>query len=201
MIDLFKVDSLEVTIKKLYNECVNNNFDIDIEEINVKDSYNRILAEDLVANVDVPAFDRSVVDGYAVIAKDTEAATEAAADDSASGSKGTINLWTFTDEVPGMVDKFLEANPDFGYDVNSTIIATTDGAYQPALDQALAAGGADAPDLYCAEEAFVLKYTQGDMAQFAAPYADLGIDVDSEISAAEIAPTQLISEQTMMEIL
>ena len=76
MIDLFKVDSLEETIKKLYNECVNNNFDIDIEEINVKDSYNRILAEDLVANVDVPAFDRSVVDGYAVIAKDTEAATE-----------------------------------------------------------------------------------------------------------------------------
>ncbi len=121
-------------------------------------------------------------------ADDTEAATEAAADDSASGSKGTINLWTFTDEVPGMVDKFLEANPDFGYDVNSTIIATTDGAYQPALDQALAAGGADAPDLYCAEEAFVLKYTQGDMAQFAAPYADLGIDVDAEVSAAEIAP-------------
>ena len=27
---------------------------------------------------------------------------------------GNINLWTFTDEVPGMVEKFLEAHPDFG---------------------------------------------------------------------------------------
>ena len=61
-----------------------------------------------------------------------------------------------------MVEKYLKDNPDFGYSVKSTIIATTDGAYQPALDQALAGGGNDAPDMYCAESAFVLKYTQGD---------------------------------------
>ncbi len=114
-----------------------------------------------------------------------EETTEATSD---GGSKGTINVWAFTDEVPGMIDKFVEAHPDFGYEINSTIIATTDGAYQPALDQALAAGGADAPDIYCAEAAFVLKYTQGDMYQYAAPYEDLGIDVDAEIAAAEIAP-------------
>ena len=128
----------------------------------------------------------------------TEAATEAQTEDggddatteatSDGGSKGTINVWAFTDEVPGMIDKFVEAHPDFGYDINATIIATTDGAYQPALDQALAAGGADAPDIYCAEAAFVLKYTQGDMYQYAAAYEDLGIDVDAEIAAAEIAP-------------
>ena len=76
MIDLLNVDSLEETIQKLYNECVNNGFDIDIEEIDVKDSLNRVLAEDVLASVDVPNFDRSVVDGYAVIAKDTEAATD-----------------------------------------------------------------------------------------------------------------------------
>ena len=52
-----------------------------------------------------------------------------------------INLWSFTDEVPGMVEKYLAANPDLGYTLNTTIIATTDGAYQPALDQALQAGG------------------------------------------------------------
>ena len=101
---------------------------------------------------------------------------------------GTINVWAFTDEVPKMIEKFKETHPDFAYDINPTIIATTDGAYQPALDQALAAGGADAPDIYCAEEAFVLKYTQGDMASFAAPYEDLGIDVQAEIDAAQIAP-------------
>ena len=115
-----------------------------------------------------------------------EPAEEAEAEAPAEGDN-VINLWSFTDEIPGMVDKFLEANPDFGYTVNTTIIATTDGAYQPALDAALAAGGADAPDIYAAEAAFILKYAQGDAYQYACPYKDLGIDVDAEIKAADIA--------------
>jgi hypothetical protein len=78
-------------------------------------------------------------------------------------------------------------NPDFDYEIKTTIIATTDGAYQPALDQALVSGGADAPDIYCAESAFVLKYTQGDAAQFAAPYKSLGISVDALLKKADIA--------------
>ena len=106
---------------------------------------------------------------------------------SAEASKGVINVFTFTDEVPKMIDRYIELNPDFGYTVNSTIIATTDGAFEPALDQALLAGGADAPDIYCAESAFVLKYTQGDMASYAAPYEDLGIDVAAATKAADIA--------------
>lgn len=99
-----------------------------------------------------------------------------------------INLWSFTDEVPKMLDKYKELHPDFPYEIKSTIIATTDGAYQPALDQALAAGGADAPDIFCAEAAFVLKYTKGDAAQYAAAYKDLGIDVDTLLKESEIAP-------------
>jgi hypothetical protein len=106
------------------------------------------------------------------------------------GAKGpvTINLWSFTDEIPGMVDKYIADHPDCGFTVNTTIIATTEGAYQPALDQALMSGGADAPDMYAAESAFVLKYSQGDMQQYASPYKDLGIDIDAAIKAAEIAP-------------
>ena len=42
-----------------------------------------------------------------------------------------------------MLDKYVASHPDFGYTINATIIATTDGLYQPALDQALAAGGKD----------------------------------------------------------
>lgn len=105
-------------------------------------------------------------------------------------SKGpvTINLWSFTDEIPGMVDKYIADHPDCGFTVNTTIIATTEGAYQPALDQALMSGGADAPDMYAAEAAFILKYSQGDMQQYAMPYKDLGIDIDAKIKAAEIAP-------------
>lgn len=98
-----------------------------------------------------------------------------------------INVWAFTDEVPNMIQKYKELHPDFPYEINSTIIATTDGAYQPALDQALAAGGAEAPDIYCAEAAFVLKYAQGDASGYAAPYEDLGIDVAADIEAADIA--------------
>ena len=116
-----------------------------------------------------------------------EPAAEEPAQEPAATGDNVINLWAFTDEVPTMVEKFLEQNPDFGYEVNSTIIETTDGAYQPALDQALASGGKDAPDIYCAEAAFVLKYTQGDASQYAAAYEDLGIDVASEIETADIA--------------
>lgn len=100
----------------------------------------------------------------------------------------TINVWSFTDEVPKMLEKFKELNPDFPYEFKTTIIATTEGAYQPALDQALAGGGADAPDIFCAESAFVLKYTQGDASQFAAAYKDLGIDVEARLIEADIAP-------------
>ena len=102
-------------------------------------------------------------------------------------AEGNINLWSFTDEVPGMVEKFLEAHPDFGYTVTPTIIATTEGAYQPALDSALQAGGDEQPDIYCAEAAFILKYSQGDMADYAMPYADLGIDIDAKLEESAIA--------------
>lgn len=99
-----------------------------------------------------------------------------------------LNLWSFTDEVPKMLEKYKENHPDFPYEIKTTIIATTDGAYQPALDQALAGGGADAPDMYCAEAAFILKYTQGDAYKYAAAYKDLGIDVDKLLVEADIAP-------------
>lgn len=101
----------------------------------------------------------------------------------------TINLWSFTDEVPKMVRQYVKQNPDFGekYTVECTIIATDGGAYQTALDNALVAGGDSAPDIYSAEAAFVLKYTQSDMAKFASTYKDLGIDVNAKIKEADIA--------------
>ncbi len=128
------------------------------------------------------------------------AATEAVADDAGDAGDAEVaedvqdnpednvlNVWAFTEEVPGMIQKYVEAHPDFPYEIKTTVIATTEGAYQPALDQALAAGGADAPDIYAAEAAFVLKYTQGDAAQYAAAYEDLGIDVDAKLDEAQIA--------------
>jgi ABC-type glycerol-3-phosphate transport system substrate-binding protein len=130
-------------------------------------------------------------------ADDGGAAPAPAADDggaapapapSASG-KTVINIYAFSDEVPKMFTKYLEVFPELAekYEANSTIISETDGAYQPALDQALAGGAATAPDVYAAEAAYILKYTQGDASAYAATYKDLGIDVDGLISAGDIA--------------
>lgn len=118
--------------------------------------------------------------------QNTQTETTAAA--AASSGKTILNVWSFTDEVPNMWNKFFELYPEYAekYEVNSTIIATTDGLYQPALDAALSSGGADAPDMYCAESAFILKYSQGDAANYAAAYEDLGIDT-SKIKSSEIA--------------
>ncbi len=97
-----------------------------------------------------------------------------------------INLWSFTTEVPDMVKQYISMNPDFGkkYTFDVTIVATTNGNYQPVLDQALKNGEVD---MYAAESAFVKKYTQGKGAEFAAAYKDLGIDVDKAIKDAQIA--------------
>ncbi|KAA8998826.1 carbohydrate ABC transporter substrate-binding protein [Paenibacillus spiritus] len=113
-------------------------------------------------------------------------AASAAAPAKGSGEKVTINLWSFTNEIPDMAKKYKELHPDANVDFKTTVIATTDGAYQPALDQALAAGGKDAPDIYAAESAFVLKYTQGDASSYAANYSDLGLD-DKMVKDAGIA--------------
>src|SRR5438067_2313016 len=48
------------------------------ERVSLHDTLGRVLAQDVVANIDVPAFDRSNVDGFAVQAKDTFGAMEEA---------------------------------------------------------------------------------------------------------------------------
>jgi hypothetical protein len=89
-----------------------------------------------------------------------------------------IELWSFTEEVALMFDRYLERYPERAENItlNVQIIPTTDELYEPALDQQLAAG---TPDIYVIESAFIDKYTRGNMAEYAATYKDLGIDVDT----------------------
>lgn len=103
--------------------------------------------------------------------------------------KVVLNIWSFTDEVPSMVDTYITLHPEFAerYEVCVTIYPTADGSYQPRLDAALVGSELEAPDLYCVESAFALKYTQGDMAEYAESYENLGI-TSGDISAAELAP-------------
>jgi molybdenum cofactor synthesis domain-containing protein len=46
-----------------------------VEEVSIEDAAGRVLAEDIVAGFNVPPFDRSSMDGYAVKAKDTAGAS------------------------------------------------------------------------------------------------------------------------------
>lgn len=99
------------------------------------------------------------------------------------GSKGTIELWNFTNEIPKMVYLFIKNHPDFEYNVHITIKGTGDG-YQDALDNALINKKVD---IYGVESAFVLRYTQGEMSKYAASYSSLGIDYVAACKAADIA--------------
>ncbi len=109
-------------------------------------------------------------------------AVSAAAED-----KTTINLWSFTDEIIGMFNKYLELHPEIAdkVELNTTMINNDGDAYVNAIDLALADGTVD---IYGAEAAYVFKYAQGDASEYAASYEELGIDVEKAIADAEIAP-------------
>lgn len=100
-----------------------------------------------------------------------------------------IEIWTYTYEVPEIIEQYIRQNPEFGemYTVKCTFISR-DCDYERVLDEALANGGDQAPDIYVANVEFVYKYSQGEMAEYASAYRDLGIDVDKKIEDAEIAP-------------
>jgi putative molybdopterin biosynthesis protein len=49
---------------------------LSVDEISLLEAYNRVLAQDVNAQLDIPPFDRSTVDGYAVKAEDTFGADE-----------------------------------------------------------------------------------------------------------------------------
>ena len=60
--------------KKIINENIKQ---IDRKErISIENSHGRILASDIIAEFDVPGFDRAAMDGYAVIAEDTFGASQ-----------------------------------------------------------------------------------------------------------------------------
>ena len=93
----------------------------------------------------------------------------------------TLNVWSFTNELQGMIEKYyLPTHPDVK--INFTIYPTDGGEYTSHVDTLMAADGnaADAPDIFTLEAAFVKKYTDSD---WTADLKDIGF-TDEEISAA-----------------
>ena len=71
---LSKLDSL----KNAQNLISDNQKITEIEEIPIYDAHKRVLAEDIIAFHDSPPFDKSAMDGFALIAQDTFGAGQSA---------------------------------------------------------------------------------------------------------------------------
>jgi ABC-type glycerol-3-phosphate transport system substrate-binding protein len=94
----------------------------------------------------------------------TEAATEAAATEAATEApaaelSGTLNVWSFTNEIRTMAIAFQGRHP--GVTVNYTMIPMTNGEYQTKVKAA--AGTADSPDVVALEAAFVKEWVESDL--------------------------------------
>jgi len=57
-------------------ESLKDTHPLGVEPVNITSALNRILARDIVSSEDIPGFQRSTVDGYALDARDTFGATE-----------------------------------------------------------------------------------------------------------------------------
>lgn len=71
---MLNVVSFEEAIRITENEF--SSFEIGTEKLDIKDCLGRVLAEDIVSAENIPPFDRSTVDGYAVLSSDTFGAGE-----------------------------------------------------------------------------------------------------------------------------
>ena len=74
---LLKVDALEAALDKLENAMREGGAgEPEREYVPVLQSLGRVAAEDVLSGEDIPGFDRSTMDGYAVISRDTQGAGE-----------------------------------------------------------------------------------------------------------------------------
>lgn len=71
---LLKVDTLQGAREKLLNAATSKHPEIEI--LPFEDCLGKVLAEDLVSRDSIPGFRKSTVDGYAVIAQNTQGVTE-----------------------------------------------------------------------------------------------------------------------------
>jgi len=73
---------------------------LDSESVRIENAFGRVVAENVIASVDLPSFDRSAVDGYAVKAEDTIEASQFKPKTLKLIRKGTVNkgqaqrIWT-----------------------------------------------------------------------------------------------------------
>ena len=120
-----KLDSVQNAIK-----LISENLKLtDIEEISIHDAHKRVLAEDIMAYHDSPPFDKSAMDGFAVIAEDTFGASQSAPKD--LKIIDAIGAGDFTEKTVGEGEAIVIATgapiPDGANAVLMKEYTTTDG--------------------------------------------------------------------------
>lgn len=72
--DFFQV----VTVEEARRAIMENfsEYKFELEEVNILDSLNRIIGKDIYSEINVPEFNRSTVDGYAILASDSHGASD-----------------------------------------------------------------------------------------------------------------------------
>ena len=61
-----------ITFEKAYETVMNSAFTTGTEIISFTDSLNRVLAEDIISDMDIPPFNKATVDGFACRKADLE---------------------------------------------------------------------------------------------------------------------------------
>src|SRR4030043_629448 len=69
--ELLTLDEAKKTIQQHFSPKLSR-----LEDVPLLEAWDRVLAEDVVAELDIPPFSRSTDDGYAVRAEDTHGAEE-----------------------------------------------------------------------------------------------------------------------------
>lgn len=72
--EFFDPISVEEAQKRLMKNF--SNFHLEVEEVHILDCTNRVLAEDIISDINVPEFNRSTVDGYAIRSQDSHGASQ-----------------------------------------------------------------------------------------------------------------------------
>ena len=100
----------------------------------------------------------------------------------------TLNVWSFTNEFQGMIEKyFAPSHPNIKF--NFTLYPTDGGEYTSHVDTLMAAdaNAEDAPDIFTLEAAFVKKYVNSD---WTADLKDVGF-VDDDFATCIPAMLQI----------
>ena len=99
-----------------------------------------------------------------------------------------INLYAPSSEVPNMVDSFFEANPSLKskYKVTAYVSSNDNCNYETLVNANLVNGTSNSPDIYVAESDYLINYTKGELASYAAPYSSFISNFSTKLSSAEI---------------